>query len=356
MKRAEQMDAWVLHGIGDLRFEKIKRPIPKEQEVVVQVKAAGICGSDIPRVYQNGAYVHPLIPGHEFSGVVTEIGEGVEPGWTGQRVGVFPLIPCRGCVPCQNQHYELCRNYGYIGSRRNGAFAEYVAVPVQNLLLLPDEVTFKEAAMLEPMSVAVHAIRRLKPSKTDITVICGLGTIGLLLAMFLLEAGVEKLLLVGNKDFQGQMVQKLGISEDAYCDSRRRNASKWLMKKTEGMGADAFFECVGRQETVVLGIENTAPLGKIMLVGNPFTDVQIPKDMYWKILRNQLTITGTWNSTFLQEAEDDWNYVLKRLIEKKVTPASLITHRLSLLELERGFHLMRDKTEDYVKIMGVFGQ
>lgn len=352
MKERAQMKAWVLHGVGDLRLEMVEKPIPGEQEVLVQVKAAGICGSDIPRIYQNGAHAHPLIPGHEFSGVVAEVGKGVDRDWLGQRVGIFPLIPCRACAPCRKHSYELCRNYSYIGSRTNGAFAEYVTVPVWNLLQLPDSVSFEEAAMLEPMSVAVHAMRRIPFSKMDTIAVCGLGTIGIFLVMFLLEAGVKKLLLIGNKDFQRDMVLSLGISKDAYCDSRQEKVSEWIEKQTAGMGADVFFECVGKNETCVLGIQNTAPLGKLVLVGNPFTDIQLPKEVYWKVLRNQITITGSWNSTFLQEAKDDWHYVLERLADQRIAPARWISHRLPLIELEQGFHMMRDKTSDYGKVMG----
>lgn len=348
------MKAWVLHDIGDLRLEHTQRPVPGKQEVLVQVKAAGICGSDIPRIYQNGAYSHPLIPGHEFSGVVAELGEGADERLLGQRTGVFPLIPCGTCTSCRRKLYEMCRNYSYIGSRRDGAFAEYVTVPVSGLLPLPDTVTFEEAAMLEPMAVAVHAMRRVCPSGTDTVAICGLGTIGLLLTMFLAEAGVQNLLLIGNKEFQRQAVEDLYLPGAAYCDSRRENVSGWIAEHTDGRGADVFFECVGRNETCTLALQNAAPLGRVLLMGNPFTDMHLPRDIYWKILRNQLTVSGTWNSSFLQEADDDWHYVLDRLAKKRIAPARLITHRFSVDELEQGFHIMRDKTEDYVKIMGVF--
>lgn len=348
------MKAWVLHGINDLRLEHTEKPVPGEGEVLVQVKAVGICGSDIPRIYQNGAYSHPLIPGHEFSGVVAGLGEGADPDWLGKRVGVFPLIPCGNCMPCRKQLYEMCRHYGYIGSRRDGAFAEYVTVPVQSLLPLPDEVTFEDAAMLEPMAVAVHALRRVCPSGTDTVAVCGLGTIGLFLVMFLLESGVRNLLVIGNKDFQRQAVINLGLPEDAWCDSRKESVPEWIAARTDGYGADVFFECVGRNDTYALAVQNAAPLGRVLLVGNPFTDMKLPRDIYWKILRNQLTVTGTWNSTFLQSPEDDWHYVLERLASGQITPKRFITHRLSIENMEQGFHIMRDKTEDYVKIMGIF--
>ena len=185
------MKAWVLHQVNDLRYETVNPPALADQEVLVQVKAAGICGSDIPRIYQTGTYSYPLIPGHEFSGVVAELGRGSDSHWLNRRVGIFPLIPCGSCVPCRQEQYEMCRRYSYLGSRRDGGFAEYAAVPVQNLIGLAESVSFQEAAMLEPMAVAVHAMRRARPAASDTVVICGLGTIGLLLFLFLREAGVK---------------------------------------------------------------------------------------------------------------------------------------------------------------------
>ncbi len=393
------MRAWVLHGIGDLRFETVEKPALKLGEVLVQVRAAGICGSDIPRIYQNGAHVHPLIPGHEFSGVVAEVGAGVDTAWLGQRVGVFPLIPCMACAPCQKEHYEMCRQYRYIGSRQDGAFAEYVAVPVWNLLRLPESVSLEEAAMLEPMAVAVHAMRRIHPSATDTVAVCGLGTIGLFLVMFLKEAGVGRVLTIGNKESQRRAAGELGVPDGDYyacrCRATRQQAAQqdqdtrcqavrqdqdrhWAVQqdpttqcqdmhpqdstsvpalirsRTKGLGVDVFFECVGKEETYAQAVESTAPLGRVMLVGNPFSDMGLERDSYWKILRDQLTVMGTWNSSFCHRPEDDWAYVLDRLAQKRIAPARLITHRFSMGEMEKGFHIMRDKTEDYGKVMGIF--
>ena len=103
------MKAWVLHDMKDFRLDNIERPKPDRKEVLVEVRAAGICGSDIPRVYQNGTYSFPLILGHEFSGVVAETGEEAEADWLGKRVGVFPLIPCGTCMPCRQKRYEMCK-------------------------------------------------------------------------------------------------------------------------------------------------------------------------------------------------------------------------------------------------------
>ena len=373
-----RMKAWVLQGIDSLVLKEVPVPALGSGEVLVAVRAAGICGSDIPRVYRTGAHRHPLIPGHEFSGEVVELGENVDRSWLGKRVGVFPLIPCRSCEPCRRKQYEMCRNYDYLGSRRDGGFAEYVAVPVWNLLALPQSVSYEEAAMLEPMAVAVHAMRRML-SESDIWIsengkragfageaeaekkagnisvaVCGLGTIGLLLLMFLKEAGVREVYAVGNKDFQKEMAKKLGVTEEFYCDSRRQDQHQWLMERTGGRGVDQYYECVGKSETYELAVDGTAPAGRVVLVGNPYSDMMLKKEVYWKILRNQLTILGTWNSSFTQEPGDDWHYVLERLAQGRIAPAGMISHRFALAELRKGLELMRDKREDYVKVMGIF--
>ncbi|MDE6600771.1 MAG: galactitol-1-phosphate 5-dehydrogenase [Lachnospiraceae bacterium] len=347
------MKAWVLHGINDLRFEDMDSPIIGENEILLAVKAVGICGSDIPRIFYTGTYSFPLIPGHEFAGQVAAVGANVDTKWQDRRVGVFPLIPCGECLPCQREQYEMCRHYSYLGSRRDGAFAEYVAVPEKNLIALPEHAGFEEAAMLEPMSVAVHAMRKAAPSPEECTVICGMGTIGLFLLMFLLETGHKNIYVIGNKEFQKKMTVKLGLPEASFCDSRTQDVERWLLERTDGRGADVFFECVGRNETVEQAVGMTGPGGRIMLVGNPASDMTLPKAVYWKILRNQLTVFGTWNSSFTHSPEDDWHYVLDRLEKGRIAPAQMITHRIPLEELDRGLAVMRDKKEEYGKVMSL---
>ncbi len=344
------MKAWKLYGINDLRFEETGMPSPGEGQVLLKVKAAGICGSDIQRVFETGAHRHPLVIGHEFSGVVEAAGSGVDENWLQRRVGVFPLIPCGKCAPCEQRKYEMCRSYDYLGSRSDGGFAEYVTVPAGNLIELPETVSFEEAAMLEPMAVAVHAMRHAAGlSRSAAAAICGFGTIGALLAAFLLEAGYENLYVVGNKEFQKKRALALGIAPEHYCDSRRQDVRAWLQEQAGG--TDIFFECTGRNQVLNWGIESARPSGRIILVGNPLSDMTLARDIYWKILRNQLTLAGTWNSSFTGEDRDDWHYAVKRLQTRNVAPAELITHRLPLERLREGLLLMKEKKEDYCKIM-----
>ena len=350
------MKAWILHDIGKITYEETGLPQLSKTEVLIKVKASGICGSDIQRIYENGAHKMPLILGHEFSGQIVEVGDPANTTFIGKRVGVFPLIPCRTCNSCKNGKYEMCTNYSYLGSRINGAYAEYVAVPLWNVIELPDDVSYEEAAMLEPMAVAVHAMRRVTVSREDTVLIWGLGTIGQLLTMLLLEKGIEKLFVIGNKEFQKKTALLMGVKENHYCDSRVEDVQQFIFSNTQEQGAGVVFECIGKNETIHRAIHMAAPEGRICMVGNPYTDIEIDKNTYWKILRKQLKITGTWNSSFSgngfnDKNEDDWSYALKVIGQKRVDPACLITHRIPLSDLNKGFQIMKAKSEDYIKIM-----
>ncbi len=345
------MKAYVLHGINDIRLEEVPKPEISGREVLIKVKACGICGSDIPRIYRNGAHNMPLIPGHEFSGVVESTGDDADPGWKGKRVGVFPLIPCMECGPCRNKHYEMCRSYDYTGSRSDGAFAEYVKVPEWNLIELPEEVSYEAAAMLEPASVAMHALRRTAPERSSRIAVCGLGPIGQLVTMMLIGNFYSDLFVIGKGSAQRDRVMRTGISSDRFCDSAKEDALEWIRDSAGEI--DVFFECVGRNETLELGIECTAPGGRIVTVGNPYSDITLSRDTYWKILRNQLVINGTWNSSFTHEPDDDWHLVLGLVEDYDIEPEMLITHRYGLDDLEKGLHMMRDRTGDFCKVMMV---
>ena len=344
------MKAYVLDDINDFNIKDVEIPECTPGEVLVDVMAAGICGSDIPRVYRTGTYHYPLIPGHEFSGTVVKTSEE-DREYIGKRVGVFPLIPCMKCPQCKNKQYEMCSDYNYLGSRCDGGFAEYVKVPVWNLIELPEKVSFEQAAMLEPMAVAVHAARRMglikaENAKKDIRItVMGLGTIGMSLVMFLLAEGYANITAVGNKSIQKETAVKIGLSEDKYIDS-----GKYI--PDEAM-SDIFFDCVGIKEVVGIALNSVVPAGKICLVGNPASDINIPKKSYWQILRKQFTLIGTWNSSFMHEEQDDWNYVLKQLNAGNIHPEHMISHKYDFDNLTEGFELMRDKKEEYIKVMCV---
>lgn len=356
------MKAWVLHDIGDVKFEEREITPPAKNEVQIKVKACGVCGSDIPRIYETGAHKMPLICGHEFSGVVDSLGESVSSDWMGKRVAICPKIPCGKCPNCMNGHPDGCSNYDYSGSRRDGAFAEYVNVPASRLIELPDSAGFEAGAMIEPLAVAANAVRtagRVYDSKSNeeaVVAVCGMGTIGLMTVMLLKEAGYSKIYVIGNKEHQKAQAGLLGIDSEHFCDSRLQNPSEWLKNKTGGV--DIYFECVGSNDSINYGLESGGFGSCLILVGNPRSDMNFKRDTYWEILRNQIKLVGIWNSSFRQtepgeDGDDDWHFVMKLLAEKRIEPDLLITHRLPIDDLEKGFHIMRDKTEGYIKVMCV---
>ena len=348
------MKALVLDKIGHIEYKDVADPKREAGSSLIKVKASGICGSDIPRVYKTGAHILPIIPGHEFSGEVikTDAGSAYKPG---DRVGIFPLIPCMKCVQCQKKNYEMCRDYSYLGSRCDGGFAEYVSVPEWNLIKLPDHVSFEAAAMLEPLSVAAHAVRKATEGvdKNEEIFVYGQGTIGLFVDMILSALGYKNITVALNKDHQKTTAVKLGIKPERIIDSRQERAVDRIGKITCDIGSFISFDCIGKQDVVSDIIRMTAPGGRVMLVGNPASDMGLSKDVYWKILRNQLTLFGTWNSSFTKDEDDDWHFVLELMGKGLIDPVKMITHRFSLEDITGGFEIMRDKKEDYIKVMGI---
>lgn len=346
------MKAWTLHGIGQLEYADAPVPKRKEGWVLVRVEAAGVCGSDIPRIFQTGTYHFPTIPGHEFAGRAIEA-HGKDAAWMGKRVGVFPLIPCKECDPCQSGQYEMCRNYDYLGSRRDGGFAELVSVPAWNLMELPDAVQMEEAAMFEPAAVALHAIRRISISPETTVALFGLGTIGLLVTQWLRIFGVRRVFAVGHNPGHGAKMQETASEAYAYLNAGDEGADavSWIMEHTGGRGADAAIECAGSDETLSGCIECVKPGGQILMIGNPKGDMKLDQATYWKLLRRQIRLTGTWNSSFFHSKEDDWHKTAAACAEGKLRLSELITHRLAPADLMQGLLLAKDRLEYHNKIM-----
>jgi len=363
------MKAWVLSKTGDIKLQNGDVPLMGQGEVRINVRACGICGSDIPRIYETGAHNMPLTPGHEFAGVVEAIGKDVDSYWLGSRVAVCPKIPCGKCINCKNDKPDGCTSYDYSGSRRDGAYAEYVNVPATQLLELPDNVTFEAGAMLEPLAVATNAVRRgcnnisyIAPKNSTI-VICGVGTIGLMVLMLLREMGYHNIFVIGNKDNQKKHAESLGVAAENFCDKRIDDPVTWLKDKSKGV--DIFFECVGSNESINYALQTLGFESRLVLVGNPKSDMTFSRNTYWNILRNQIELIGIWNSSYSQYENsqkdaneedyliDDWHYVLKLIENGKINPEQLISHRYAIEDLESGLIIMRDKLENYTKVMMV---
>lgn len=343
------MKAYVLEDIGQLVYKEVPTPQIHEDEALVQVVNAGICGSDLPRIFKTGTYHFPTIPGHEFAGVVRQAGSLENHHLIGKRVGVFPLMPCMRCEQCKRKAYEMCQSYNYLGSRTDGGFAEYVAVPVWNLIELPVSVSFEDAAMLEPACVALHAIRQAVMKDVASAAVYGCGTIGALVIQWLASMGVKELYAIGTREEQRHLIS--GFADCGFSNCHEESPVDWIMERTHGLGVDIVFECVGVKDSINNAVGSTKAGGQIVFVGNPAGDIAIEKQVYWRILRRQLTIHGTWNSSFVKEKEDDWHLAIDAIQEGKIKPSKQITQRFSFDLLQEGLSVMQDKAVFSNKVM-----
>lgn len=356
------MKAYSLKGIGQLEYVDVPMPVMQSGWALVQVGAAGICGSDIPRIFSTGTYHFPTIPGHEFSGRVVDVFDRQNQRWIGKRVGIFPLIPCKKCMACQNKEYEMCSDYDYLGSRRDGGFAEYTAVPVWNLIELPDNISMNEAAMLEPAAVALHAVRRIRLPHNSVIALLGLGTIGIMITQWLHILGIHKVYTTGHNPGHGSLMQQIVSADYEYINidnSQNKDmqtvsedeAVSQIIDSTKGQGVSIAVDCIGTSASLDRCIKCVRPGGQILIVGNPKENIFLDKDIYWKILRKQIHLTGTWNSSFFHDAEDDWHQVIASASNRTFQMSALITHRLAFDKLHLGLDIARSHNQYHNKIM-----
>ena len=347
------MKALVLKDIGRIEYTDVKKPEPKDGEVLLKVRACGICSSDRSRIFRTGAYHFPLIPGHEIAGEIAELGRGVNPDLLGKRAAVFPLLPCRQCASCKEGHYALCEHYNYFGSRCDGGFAEYLAVPVFNINVFPDTVDYPPAAMCEPSAVALHALKRGGMKEGDSVAIVGTGTVGLLAAKIAKICGASNVIVVGRSKEKIKFASSEGA--DHVVNDMGWDPADAVKQLTYGKMADVVLECAGSSSAAQTAVTLAKRGGNVVFTGNPEDDMLFGKDVYWKILRNELNIRGTWNSSY-SSADNNWHEILHFMADGKLKPETLITHRFGLKDCEEAFAVLNDPTVFSVKIMFTMGE
>ncbi len=337
------MKAYCLHGIGDLRYEEIDTPDINPGWVLVKVKTAGICSSDIPRIFKKGTYHFPTVPGHEFAGIVDKVADENDSFFLGKKVGVFPLIPCRKCDYCNRGKYELCSNYDYIGSRRDGAFAEYVAVPTWNLIELGDDIQYTEAAMLEPLAVALHAVKQMQLKGDENVAVVGTGMIAFGAAQWAMIMGARSVTIIGRSESKRKFAESIG---NIKYSSEIQSSEQF----------DAVLEAVGSNKAIEQTLGLVRPEGTVVLMGNPEGDINLRQDVYWKILRKQIILKGTWNSSYESNRFCDWREVRDNLNNHNLQVSGLISHIFNQDDLNDALDLMRHHTEPYCKVMTLWNE
>lgn len=292
------MRALLLSEYKHLTLADLPVPEPDAGEVLVRVAACGICGSDVHGYDgSTGRRIPPIVMGHEAAGVVAAVGPGVDAFAPGDRVTMDSTVSCGECPFCRRGEINLCDSRQVIGVscaefRRPGAFAEYVVVPQRIVYRLPDRLSFPEAAMLEAVSVALHAVRISGIKGGETALVIGAGMIGLLMLQVARAAGVSRILIADVDRSRLRLAESVGAEETLLLSGDELVAE--ISRRTAGRGVDLALEAVGRNATVAAGIGSVRKGGRVTLVGNVSPEVALPLQ---KVVGRQLLLQGSCASS-----------------------------------------------------------
>lgn len=345
------MNALVLHAVNQARHESIAKPTPGLGQVRIKIRYCGVCNSDMARFFGKGPYSFPMVCGHEFAGVVDCVGEGVVSYSAGDHVAVFPLLWCGRCAACEQGQYAQCTGYDYLGSRSNGAFADYVVAPARNLLRVAGRVSLEEAAMIEPAAVALHALRRTGRALVGSSVaVFGAGPIGLMVAQWARAMGAARVMLIDLVPEKLELARRFGFEH--VIDIRASDPVSSIEKLTKSRGADVCVDAAGVPQATVQVLRAAKHGGVIVLLGNPTGDVSIPAELISRLMRREVQIVGTWNSDYGALGEDDdWHCALNAMASGMIDVKPLVTHRVPLDSAIGALEMMRDRTSFYCKVL-----
>lgn len=324
------MKAGVLFQNKDIRCVDVPTPEPAAGELLVRVKASGICGSDIPRVHKNGAHYYPIILGHEFSGIVEKVGEGVGNFRIGDRVSGIPLRPCMKCEDCRKGDYSLCKHYTFIGSRIQGSFAEYVVVPAENAVKFDKTVSFEQGAFFEPATVALHGIKCADFKGGGKVAILGGGTIGLFAMQWAKIYGAKSVTVFDISDARLELAKKLG-------------ADATINTKFDGFGEELFdyvFETAGQVTTIRAAFQIAANKASICCIGTPHEELTFTPKEWENMNRKEFRITGSWMSYSAPFPGEEWSLTAHYFKTGQLKfDSRLIFKKFPLAEIDAAFEL-----------------
>ena len=335
------MRAAVLHKPGDIRIEEVAKPKVEANHALVRVAACGVCGSDIPRVLVKGAHKLPLICGHEFSGHIAELGGGMEDWRVGELVTIPPLIPCRKCDQCLRGQPSRCLNYDYFGSRRDGAYTEYVLVPAGNLIRVPEGIGPETAALADPAAIALHALIKtgLRPGQS--VAVVGCGAIGLFAIQWAKLMGASRIAGVDVQKEATRLALEAG-GDQAFIDP----ASAFAEPKF-----DVVLEAAGVRASINTAIKLVGAGGHAVFIGIPTADIPIDLPVFEHFLRQEISLQGSWNSFSAPFPGEEWSATLAAFENGTLKTDFLITHRLDLSELPATFEKLRTRAVFSSKIL-----
>ena len=349
LKQTHTMQAVVktARGHGHVTVKEMPRPEAGPGEILVRVRAAGICGSDL-HIYDDAIKSPirtPVIMGHEFSGEVVEVGDGVDDFAPGDRVCVETTSTCCDeCEYCKDGRYNLCTNRHNHGYWDNGCFAEYMKASTRRAYHLPPHISYEEGALCEPLACAVHAVTELTPIREgELVAVLGPGPIGLLTQLVVQAEGGDVIMISTPRSAPRlKMAEKLGAA--FTFEIGKDNVVEAVNDITHGLGVDTVFECAGSPQAVDMGFELVKRGGRFMLQGLFGRPIDIDFD---KVVFKEIIVSGA-----LGHKRSTWETAIQYLAERRVNVADLVTQRLPLAQWQKGFDLTRGiKGRENIKVM-----
>jgi L-iditol 2-dehydrogenase len=324
-------------GYGNIEIREIQRPIVKEGEVLVEIRAAGICGSDLHHYEIGDQVAIPVVLGHEFSGDVIEIGSGVK-GWKiGERVvSETHAYACYECYLCQTGKYHLCKERKGFGSGVDGAFTQFLAVPARLLHRIPDHLSYPEGTIIQPAADIVNAVVTNSSLKAgDTVVVLGPGPMGLLTVGVTRAAGAGRVIVVGLDVDKERMDIAARIGADITINSSKEDPVERVKALTDGRGADVVFEVTGAKAALLKGLQMLVQKGQMTIIGVHRQPVEIP---IRALQRAEQSIRGSAMSTWI-----DYERAIQLTKAGRIQVKPLITDVLPLTEWQKGFDLALSK-------------
>jgi len=327
---AETMRAVVFEEPGRMELREVAVPKPGPGEVLIKVAACGVCGTDAHVFEGRFPAKFPLIPGHEFSGEVVEVGEGVSEFKPGDKVAVDPNIACWRCDYCRVGKRHLCKNWTAIGLHRAGGYAEYCSIPVEQAVPVPPEMPLEHAALAEPVACCLHGVDLLDLKAGDTVAIMGMGTIGLIMLQLVRHRGASKILAFEPSEGKRKLALELGAdwAEDPLSVEPRE-----AVRERFGDGADVVIECAGSQKSAEVVLDLVRPGGVVMFFGVLPPEFSIPLRPFW-VYKNEVTIKGSFVNPFTESR------AIALLASGVVKAEPLISHRMPLSDLKEALRML----------------
>lgn len=325
----------VEQGFGHLEIQEKPKPTPGTGEVLIEVKYAGICGSDI-HTYEGHYQVNvPVTLGHEFSGVVAELGDDVEDIKVGDRVtSETTFYICGECRYCQSGDYNLCNHRKGLGTQKDGAFANYVIARAKSVHQLPEHVDFRSAAMTEPLACTHHAIDKAVINKGDVAVVIGPGPIGLLAAQVARARGAV-VIITGLTNDQVRLDKAKELSIDYVVNTQEQDVKELVHSLTDGYGADLILECSGAVPATKQGLDLLHKKGQYVQIGL-FAQSEIAFDLE-KIIQKEICVAGSRS-----QKPADWEPSLALMNEGSVDAKSLVTHEFDITQWDEAYQAIKN--------------